>query len=190
VTPLELHTLLALVLVLAGTLAMLIGLGLLVVSLRRTGQPIRTPAWLHVDVDQPYYIERLVYRHHRKAGIALISAAALWLWLLSPLEPLRAFLLISWHYLKHVFGSADFPVLAGSCLALWALVIGLLLLLRPSLLKPVESVANRWVGPFAAGAANLRIPVKAHRLAWMLGSIVLLAIGSFFLYLAARLNHS
>lgn len=187
-TPPQLHTLLGLILGLAGTLAVLIGLGLLVVGLRLKGCATRTPAWLHVDIDQPHYIERLIYRHHRKAGIALMAAAAWWLWLLSPLAPWRAFLSLTWHYLKLVFGSADFVLLATSGLALGVLVTGLLLLLRPSLLKPLESVANRWVDPLAATAASPRTPLKVDQLTWMLGGIFLLAVGGCMFYLAASLN--
>jgi hypothetical protein len=84
-------------------------------------------------------IERVIYRHHRLFGGGIVAGASLLLALLGA---------------RHagVFG-ATAPIGAGIralvslawVLAAVALVIGVVVLVRPSALKGVEALANRWI---------------------------------------------
>ena len=88
-------------------------------------------------LDRQWQVERLIYRHHRLFGVIVLLTGTFCLWQL---------------------GRADLiALLDGSSTAsalLWILllgqgfnlVVGLVILLRPSLLKPVESLSNRWHG--------------------------------------------
>jgi hypothetical protein len=86
-------------------------------------------------LDRQWHIERLIYRHHRSFGLLVVTAAGFCLWQLTR--------------------SSAAEILAApgtTSILLWFLVasqilnllIGLVLLLRPSLLKPMEAVGNRW----------------------------------------------
>ena len=132
----------------AGVVGIVTGLLLLADSKPRGSKTPKTLAWLQADLNQPHFIEKLVYRHHRKSGLALIAAAVVWLWLLSPLAAWRQFWALTWQYLKQLMNSDYLPVLAVAWLALTVLVIGVLLLVRPSLLRPLENWSNRWVTVF------------------------------------------
>ena len=91
-------------------------------------------------------IEKPVYRHHRSVGVALIAGAILWMWLLSHLDADEHLLFFAQRWLGQPGSYA--LVLAGWGLALLALIIGLFLLVRPSAMKAVETIANRWIEPF------------------------------------------
>ena len=126
-------------LLLAGATGVLAGAALLALAGRRERLDfIRRILEARVTevLDTACSIERRVYRHHRAAGAALVAAALAWLWLLAPLEGLRGLWTLLLPYL---------PLLGIVLLALAVLAAGLVLLLRPSLLKPVERVANRWI---------------------------------------------
>ncbi|MEO7601115.1 MAG: hypothetical protein ABIT92_02915, partial [Gammaproteobacteria bacterium] len=91
-------------------------------------------------------IERPLYRHHRAFGAAVVAGA------LAGLMPLL------WLYdhplateaLTRTLGfwGARAVILSGWALAIFALAVGLFLLIRPSALKGFESAANRWTEPF------------------------------------------
>lgn len=86
-------------------------------------------------LDRQWRIERLVYRHHRLFGTLVIAGGTFCLWQLARPE------------LSDVLaGYSTASVLAWALLLGQAfnLIVGLVLLLRPSLLKPVEAFSNRW----------------------------------------------
>ena len=86
-------------------------------------------------------IEQPLYRHHRVFGAAVIAGALAWfatLWTLRDRLPVpREF--------------AGTMTLAGCTLAAFALGVGVFLVIRPSALKGLEAVANRWIEPFPSG---------------------------------------
>ncbi|MEA5444949.1 hypothetical protein VCB98_03850 [Gammaproteobacteria bacterium AB-CW1] len=93
------------------------------------------------ELELPRYYERFFYRHHRWAG-GLILLAALWFFFgfvlhLSPAEAAGALPGIPWIW-EALFW---FLIVANAAAAVIALVI----LLRPSALKPLEKIANHWV---------------------------------------------
>ncbi len=167
----HLLTLLGVLLGLAGALGVLTGLVLVLSSRSRH----KATDWLQTDfgagLNTLYFIERPVYRHHRKAGATLIAAAALWMWLLWRLDRLNGLVLVGW------------------LLSLCAIVIGLFLIIRPSALKPFERGANRWIEPFARHTDG---PVVSRFAMLVLSrpritGILLLIAGIACLYGAARL---
>lgn len=107
------------------------------VSLRR---PLKA-----LEVPRP--TERWFYRHHRAMGALLVLAAAFYFYVrYVEFEPASAVRTVA-RYLP--------PVLAGWLVESLVLVftlgnglvlaVGLVVLVRPSLLKPVEAWANRWL---------------------------------------------
>lgn len=97
-------------------------------------------------LEQPLMLERFFYRHHRLLG-SLVTAGAiyvLWQWAFTyDREAFIALLDRRW-----LAAGLDFVVpaleLALVVLHVLILFVGLIILLRPSLLKNVERVANRW----------------------------------------------
>ncbi len=163
------------IMLIAGTLGMAIGAGLLAIpeTMLRAHTPLRR--WLF-DTDfvarlnhyQP--VERLIYRHHRAFGAVVVVGA------------LAGFMSLLWLYdhpltteaLTRTLGfwGARAVILSGWTLAFFALAVGLLLLIRPSALKGFESAVNRWIEPFPpsrnstvlAGKGINRLILRAPRL--------------------------
>ncbi|MEE4303608.1 MAG: hypothetical protein V2J19_05595 [Wenzhouxiangella sp.] len=86
-------------------------------------------------LDRQWQIERLVYRHHRIFGLLVIAAGSFCLWRLTRTE-LTAVL----------DGRSSASILLWVLLAGQAfnLLVGLVVFFRPSLLKPLETISNRW----------------------------------------------
>lgn len=134
-SPSDLFVLLFLVLMLALALGLaVIGSGLaLGPNASKASRPTETPLEL---LNRQWRIERGIYRHHRLTGLLIIAAAAFFFfktWHFGLLEPAR--LSDNWRM----------TILLLAVGNLFNLVVGLVLLLRPSRLKPVEGLSNRWI---------------------------------------------
>jgi len=137
----------------AGALALAAGAGLLIVP----GRTLRERTWLRrwllendliALLDRRQSIERPLYRHHRGFGTAVMAGAIasfVALWAL-PGQPLVTGVLTG------ALGAwgAEAVIVTSWALALFALVIGVFLLIRPSALKGIETTANRWIEPFSS----------------------------------------
>lgn len=90
-------------------------------------------------------IERIFYRHHRITGTLLFIGASVFLALLSMI-PISDNLAIKafWQSPRGLYIALVVQGLAW-ILAMLSLLIGLTVLLRPSLLKPLERYANRQI---------------------------------------------
>lgn len=124
----------ALTVVMLVSVALLIaGIGLLLRGLsgRRPSESAPEPSLALLD--RQWHIERLLYRHHRITGLVIIGAAAYFLWQTFHRE-LLGHIAVDWQ-------PAWWLLVAGSGINL---IIGSIIILRPSGLKPVESMANRW----------------------------------------------
>lgn len=93
------------------------------------------------QLDRQWRIERWSYRHHRIFGLLIVTAGLVCIWQLARLD---------------LSNTADprtllaLLLLAGQALNL---IIGVLIFARPSLLKPLETLGNRWheLGELDAG---------------------------------------
>lgn len=163
---------------LAGLLLIAIGLGLIFFSDQQVPTNTRKvfAAWnagIVAQMRTRFVIERLVYRHHRKVGIFLIAATALWLWLISPLNAWRSFLKLTSQYFVNLNTCGHLSALTQSLLALFVLLLGLLLFIRPSLLKPLEALANRRIPFFTATPSFKPLSVFIGRHTQVIGLLVL-----------------
>lgn len=112
---------------------------------RRASRWIDTSRHLAI-LERPLMLERLFYRHHRILGacIALGAAYVLWRWFsVYDREGVVGLLDRRWRA-----AGLDWIVVAGEALVVGLhgliLVAGLVILVRPSLLKSIERTANRW----------------------------------------------
>lgn len=122
-------------------------------------------------LDRQWRIERLVYKHHRIFGLIVLAAGAFCIWQMTRAELI-------------VFFNGGSPLSSLTWMLLLAqgfnLLIGLVILFRPSLLKPVEAFSNRWhsldaSGMGRPGALRLKAVLLALvGLAVLLGSATLL----------------
>ncbi len=141
-----------------GALGVAAGVGLLLVPTRTLRERTRIRRWLlEIDLlallDRRQTIEPPLYRYHRRFGAAVILGAVAWLatlWGLGDQPLLTAQLAdtLGRRWLRAV-------ILSSWALAVFALGIGVFVLIRPSLLKGLETVANRWFEPFPP--ANQRV---------------------------------
>lgn len=124
-------------------------------------------------LDRQWRIERLIYRHHRLFAVVVLTAVAFSVWQMTRAE-LTGLLV----------GDSPASVFVWALLLAQAFnfVVGLTLLLRPSLLKPVEALSNRWhhLAPLRGsrpGTLRLRAALLALvGLAVLLGSATLLLL--------------
>jgi hypothetical protein len=137
------------VLLLAGAVGVTAGTGLLVIPSRALNDESRLRVWLFdMDVsrllDTRYSVERPVYRRHRIFGTVVMLTAGTGLAILWTLHPLLV------GRLAESFGFAGIRTVLFTAWAIASLtlVIGFILLARPSALKPLEAGANRWIEPF------------------------------------------
>jgi len=93
-------------------------------------------------LDRKSKIERPIYRYHRPIGTAVTTGSLILLFLLKNLQDY----LFTSSYWTNFLGVRLAMIFSWSLAAL-SLVIGIFLFIRPSALKGVEKVANRWVEP-------------------------------------------
>lgn len=88
-------------------------------------------------LDRQWQIERLIYRHHRIVGGIVLATGIFCVWRLASTD-----------LLVLLNGSSATSALTWTLLLGqgFNLVVGMIILLRPSLLKPLESLSNRWHG--------------------------------------------
>jgi hypothetical protein len=135
----------------AGALGLVAGAGMLIVLGRTQHERAALRRWLfEIDLvallDRRQSIERPLYRHHRAFGAATTAGAVA---SLATLWELRDHPLVG-ELLTEILGArGDEAVIVTSwALAVFALGIGVFLLIRPSALKRFETEANRWIEPF------------------------------------------
>jgi hypothetical protein len=135
----------------AGALGLAAGAGLLIVPGRMLRERSGLRRWLlEIDLiallNRRRTIERLLYRHHRAFGAAVMAGAVA---SLVTLWELRDDPLVT-GVLPGILGAWGVRalILASWASAVLALGIGVFLLVRPSALKSFETAANRWIEPF------------------------------------------
>lgn len=114
-------------------------------------------------LERPIEVEGYIYRHHRTMGTAITVGAAMLLTYIAFRGDGQGFALL----LAPGMGRdwAEAVVAVGGLLAwlgcLLALVVGVIVAVRPSSLKRVESVLNRWITPpgLPMGLGRLFTPV-------------------------------
>lgn len=150
-----------------GTLLLVLGLMLLLFPASLQRLSLTLDRWISTDpffgrLDEQIRIERLFYRHHRFMGVLIVAGAGYCLYSLA-----------DWvDFTELVRGIGDFSQLETTALLLdgallvlglgnlLALLAGIIVLLRPSLLKRFESWGNTWVeSDGVTGTLNRRIDV-------------------------------
>ena len=121
---------------------------------------LRSSRWVDTrgvlgTLDRAWRVEPWFYRHHRLVGGAIVAGAAIVLWqglqgydraqVLSALAPRLQALALDW-----IVDGLQWAVVL---IHVAALLLGLLVLARPSAIKNVEARANRWYGGPGLAAA-------------------------------------
>ena len=139
-------------------------------------------------LDRSVRIEHWFYQHHRAAGVVIVLGASYILIYFGFLFD-KAYKLQRWSGMlpaKLLDGLLDALVLGSLVGGAAALMVGLFLWLRPSLLRGMEEVANQWVSSRRVtkmldvphGQVDLFIARHAQRAGW------LLLVGSIYLFFA------
>lgn len=160
---------------LSGAAAVVAGIGFLLATARPPDKPDTLRGrllngGLQEVLERPRRVERFIYRHHRLFGSAIAAGAMALLALLGAGQ-------------SRLFGTV-LPGGSGGRVAMllvWALavavlVIGIIVLVRPSALKGVEALANRWIELFP-------VTMRTSR---QIG-VLLLVVGIVCLGVAARM---
>jgi hypothetical protein len=138
-------------------------------------------------VDRSVSIERWFYRHHRPVGLFMILGAGYVLayfgWRFNQSAALQTFgvYVPNKMLLGGLLQALVYFLLIGGAVAL---CVGLVVLLRPSLLKGVEAESNKWVSSRRAtkvmdvqhGQVDVFVERHAQRVGW------LLLVGSIYLF--------
>lgn len=154
---------------LSGAAMVIGGIGFLLATIRQPDIPDKLNSRLlnrHLDmVDRPRRIERFIYRHHRLFGSAIVVGAL-------------TVMGVVWLFRKVWLGGSGGSVTAllVRALIVAVFVIGIIVLVRPSALKGVEALANRWIQPFPAIVLSF----------WQIGAVLLVA-GVVCVGVAARM---
>lgn len=135
------------ILVVSGTTGMVAGAGLLLMPQQLFSEQSQWRKWLLEHdlvglLNHHQRIEKPLYRHHRPFGAALTAGALILLTLLGKLQS-YLFATNAW---SDILGVRLAMIFAWA-LAILALFIGIFFLVRPSALKNVEALSNRWIGP-------------------------------------------
>jgi hypothetical protein len=135
------------ILIVSGTTGLVAGAGLLFMPERVFSEQSRWRQWLlehdlSTQLNRYQRIEKPLYRHHRLFGAALTVGALTLLYLLTKLQS-YLFATSVWSQIQGV----RLAMIFAWALATLALIIGILFLVRPSALKGVETLSNRWIGP-------------------------------------------
>lgn len=145
-------TWLASVLFWVGVLLVPVGLALIVVPGRILGSQARINRWISSReffdrLNAPRYQERLFYRHHRWTGGVVMLLSGLCLFRLGLDLRLTALESILQRIARTPFEAWLFPQLYWILMLLLALAFtaGVIIFIRPSVLKRFEAWANRWV---------------------------------------------
>ena len=180
----------------AGALGIFAGAVLLILPGQALRGRTRWRRWFfEIDLvallDRRRTIERYLYRRHRAFGAAVVAGAV-------------ASLVTLWQLRDQSLAAGVLPgtlgawgvkalILTSWASAIFALGIGMILVIRPSALKALEAVANRWIALFpAAGDPGApagedfitRLVLRAPRLT----ALLLLAAGIACLLAFAAIN--
>ena len=135
------------ILIVSGTTGMVAGAGLLLMPKRAFREQSRWRQWLLEHdlaalLNHYQRIEKPLYRHRRMVGAALTVGALTLMTLLGKLQG-YLFATTAWNQILGV----RLAMLFSWALAILTLIIGIFFLIRPSTLKGVEALSNRWIGP-------------------------------------------
>ncbi|WP_376695286.1 hypothetical protein [Wenzhouxiangella sp. EGI_FJ10305] len=159
----EILVLTTLVVVLVLALALLAGSLALLITAGKAGETERAGLQqaFH-ELDRQWRVERWIYRHHRPFGLLVVLAALVSIWQLLKLDLLNALAA------SNAWGVSACVLLGGQALNLAA---GIVIVTRPSLLKPLETLSNRWhrIGDFESGRS---IPPRIKALLLLLVAVV------------------
>ena len=160
---------------LSGAAALVAGIGFLLAAARQPDKPDTLRgrllnSRLQEVLERPRFVERFIYRHHRLFGGAIAAGA---LALLAVLGAGQSRLIGA--VLPGGSGGRA-AILLVWALAVAVLVIGMIVLVRPSALKGAEALANRWIQLFPATVLTSR----------QIG-VLLLLVGIACLGVAARM---
>ena len=136
-----------------GVLIVLLGLSMIIVPKKVHSIGEKLNFWIsteHIfdEVDKPRFLERYVYRHHYLVGVIIILGAAYCLYvfliakdinyLLSNLPLISDNRILSEWIYQGLFYFLVFAIFLS-------LIIGMIILIRPSLLKTLEKYSNHWI---------------------------------------------
>ena len=131
-------------------------------------------------LDRSISLEHWFYRHHRAVGIAIVLGAA-YIFIYFGFQFDRAYTLLRWSQrlplpAQQLNGLLNALVLGGLIGGAVALIAGLFLWFRPSLLRGVEEQSNRWVSSRRAtkifdvphGQVDIVVMRHAQKAGWLL----------------------
>lgn len=150
---------------------------------------------LGMVLDRPRWIDRFFYRHHRLlgAGVFVGATAVLYIFLFHyKLRTISGFIPRGYWWLSDAVMSM---IIIGSVIAA---LVGLIVLIRPSLLRDLEKSTNRWISTEQLHARfnvmNLSIEkslLRHHRVAGasiLVGSLYIsIALGYFLFWWSGKL---
>jgi hypothetical protein len=148
----ELYQWLLEVIFIIGILLLPVGIGFCLLPNKMFELANRMNKWVSTEhifhvINKPRYKESFFYRHHRIFGVIIIIASIVSLYLLSFYIGVDSVLnilirLAESEFEKWLFVILYYLLIAAICLVI---IFGIIMTIRPSLLKSVEKWSNHWV---------------------------------------------
>lgn len=133
---------------LLGALVFLLGLWILSVPDNFLKVAQMMSKWISTDqyfdyMDRPRYQERFIYKHHHVAGVLIVLGAMYTLVMLSGDVDIKKLpVIINSFWSSWIYNSFYYLLIGANLLAVAA---GIVVFIRPSLLKGVEGSLNKWI---------------------------------------------
>lgn len=184
---------LAIFLLLGALLGMVLGLLLisrprLVERLNQTANRWVTTRHINRWLDRSFSIEHWFYQHHRATGLVIVAGATYILVYFGMLfDKAKALRHLAGRFPPQILGGLlDALVLCALVGGVVALIVGLFMWLRPSMLRGVEGQANQWVSTRRAtrvldvphGEVDRFVARHARQVGWVL------LLASIYLFVA------
>jgi hypothetical protein len=134
-----------------GVLLIPLGLSFLIIpeKLEEIGNKLNrwvNTEYFFAELNKPRFQERLIYRHHRVIGLLIIVSTAVCIYMMAFYSDITVILNKILQMTDSIFGqtmlATSYYILIGANII--AFIVGLILVIRPSVLKSIEKISNNW----------------------------------------------
>jgi hypothetical protein len=134
-----------------GVLLIPLGLSFLFIPDKLSQIGNRLNRWINTEhffdaINRPRYQERVIYRYHHLVGISVIVCTVICIYMMLFYTDVtqiidKLLLMTDSVFAKTVLASLYYALVCANMLAF---IVGLILVIRPSVLKRMEGISNRW----------------------------------------------
>jgi hypothetical protein len=138
-------------LLILGLLVVAVGMWMLILPQHFLKTSAKLGIWVSTEdyfntLDKPHYQERIIYKHHRIFGVLIVLGASYTLAVLlnMDLETIRTNVVntVNSNWMDWINSAVFILIIFGNSIAI---VFGIIMFARPSMLKDIENRLNKWI---------------------------------------------